>query len=315
MSEETNIIQKAESASLFSAFMRSLDVNESTKSGYERAFRQFASWADGAGLRADKMTRSDICAYRDHLLREHKASTVRAYLVPVRAFYKWTASEGLYPNITEGMRSPKQPRGFAKDCLTPYQATQVLDALEARSDANALRDYALVNLTMRTGLRAIEVSRADIGDFRTMGSRRVLWVQGKGRDSKDDFVIVPDEAAAPIDAYLATREDRENTAPLFASSGNRNKQGRMTTRSISRICKEAFKAVGIDSDRITAHSLRHTAVTAALIGGATVQEAQAMARHSDISTTMVYSHNIDRANNPAELKATAYFSRKGEDSE
>lgn len=61
-----------------------------------------------------------------------------------------------------------------------------------------------------------------------------------------------------------------------------------------------MKEAGIESERITAHSLRHTAVTLALLAGATVQEAQAMARHSSINTTMIYAHNIDRLETPAE---------------
>lgn len=301
---------KPAESNLLTSYMGVLDVSPRTRKNYERAFKQFLNWADATGKNPAQLRRTDLAAYRDSLLENHKASTVRAYLVPVRAFYKWTASEGLYPNIAEGLKAPKQPRGFAKDCLTPDQIGRVFSVLEGRSDANAIRDTALVTVIAMTGLRTIEAARADIGDLRTMGGKRVLWVQGKGRDSKDDFVVIPADAGAALDAYLASRGEQDPEAPLFASKGNRNKQGRMTTRSISRICKESFRAAGIDSERITAHSLRHTAVTAALMGGATVQEAQAMARHSNINTTMIYSHNIDRAANPAEEKAAAYFKRE-----
>lgn len=294
---------------LIDSYMSMLDVGATTKAGYERAFRQFLNWTEDNGKNPAQLRRTDLAAYRDHLMQHHKPSTVRTYLVPVRAFYKWTAAEGLYPNIAEGLKAPKQTRGFAKDCLTPDQAGRVFDALDDRRDGNALRDTALVTLIAMTGIRTIEAARADIGDLRNMGAKRVLWVQGKGRDAKDDFVVVPAEAGALLDSYLSARGETDPEAPLFVSSGNRNKQGRMTTRSISRVCKDSFKAAGIDSERITAHSLRHTAVTAALMGGATVQEAQAMARHSNINTTMIYSHNIDRAANPAEEKAAAYFAR------
>lgn len=47
------------------------------------------------------------------------------------------------------------------------------------------------------------------------------------------------------------------------------------------------------------------AVTYSLLGGATAQEAQAMARRANINTTLLYSHNIDRFLNPAESKASA----------
>jgi integrase len=74
----------------------------------------------------------------------------------------------------------------------------------------------------------------------------------------------------------------------------------MTTRAVSRIAKEAMRVQGIDSPHITAHSLRHTAVTLSLVGGATVQEAQSMARHANISTTMVYAHNLEKMEAKAE---------------
>lgn len=292
------------------AIFDSLDVAPSTKSSYERAFRLFVEWTEGNGLAPLQIKRADIIAYRDHLSETCSPGTVRAYLTPLKAFYRRAAAEGVLPNVAEGVRPPKQRRGFAKDALTPEQAARVLEGLEGEG-LRALRDYALVNLLMRVGLRSIEAARADIGDLRSMGDKRVLWVQGKGRSEKDDFAILTAEAYEPIDAYLKERGETDKDAPLFAGIGNRNHEGRMTTRSISRICKEAFRAAGIDSERVSAHSLRHTAVTAALMGGATIQEAQAMARHSDISTTTVYAHNVNRVENPAEEKASEYFKGKG----
>lgn len=58
---------------------------------------------------------------------------------------------------------------------------------------------------------------------------------------------------------------------------------------------------GLDDDRLTTHSLWHTAVTLALLGGATLQQAQSMARHTNINTTLVYSHNLDRVSQAGEF--------------
>ena len=76
----------------------------------------------------------------------------------------------------------------------------------------------------------------------------------------------------------------------------------MTEPSISRIIKGIFKAAGYDSDRITAHSLRHTSVTMLLKAGATIQEAQLHARHADPATTGIYAHNIERAKQHTEQR-------------
>ncbi len=61
-----------------------------------------------------------------------------------------------------------------------------------------------------------------------------------------------------------------------------------------------LKRAGLDSSRLSAHSLRHTAITLALKGGATLQQAQAMARHTDPKTTLVYVHNLARVEAGAE---------------
>ncbi len=55
-----------------------------------------------------------------------------------------------------------------------------------------------------------------------------------------------------------------------------------------------MRAAGFDSERLTAHSLRHTAITQALLAGSPLQEVQQFARHSSINTTQVYAHNLDR---------------------
>lgn len=109
------------------------------------------------------------------------------------------------------------------------------------------------------------------------------------------------ERLYPIYAYLALRESREKDEPLFTSLSNKSYGRRLTTRSLRRIAKGALRKAGFDDPRLTAHSMRHSAITLALLGGASLQQAQALARHSNINTTLLYSHNIDRVNNAAEF--------------
>ena len=75
----------------------------------------------------------------------------------------------------------------------------------------------------------------------------------------------------------------------------------MTTRSISRICKAAMLHAGYNSKRLTAHSLRHSAITLALMAGLPIQEVSQFARHSNISVTMIYSHDIERLKSKCEI--------------
>ena len=102
---------------------------------------------------------------------------------------------------------------------------------------------------------------------------------------------------AALREYLAARGEKDPEAPLFASTSNNNKGQRMTTRSISGIVKAHFIEAGYNSDRLTAHSLRHTSVTMAILSGQTLPEVQQFARHANISTTMIYNHALDKAKN------------------
>ena len=199
----------------------------------------------------------------------------------------------LYPNIAKGIKGSKRPRGFRKDPLTVDQVLELFQSV-CRDDLIGWRDIALLNLLVRTGIRTIEAIRANIGDIRQNTGETVLWVHGKGRDSKDDFVVLTPNALKPINDYLQLRNEISETAPLFISHSNRRLNKRLTTRSVSRIIHFYLQRIGVASLRITPHSLRHTAITLSLQGGASIQEARALGRHSDINTTLTYAHNIDR---------------------
>ena len=144
--------------------------------------------------------------------------------------------------------------------------------------------------------------RANVEDIRQSGGEALLYIQGKGRSEKDAFVLLTPESLDPIMDYLRARGPVGDIDPLFEATGNKAGGERLTTRSISRIVKERMGSADIVSNRLTAHSLRHTAITLSLLGGATIQETQNFARHSNINTTMIYAHNIDRIGNAPERK-------------
>lgn len=297
--DHTTLAATAEgTAAVLRAYLEELDASEKTRATYGRALKQYAGWLEGQGVALDHTTRAHVMAYKRHLEETRAAATVNAYLVAVRSLYSWLNARTGYPNVAEGVKGLKKAAQGSKDALT---ASQARDVLAAPADGEkGLRDHAMVSLMIRRGLRTIEVSRANVGDLRQVGGKAVLYVQGKGHSAKDDFVVLGDECERAIRSYLKERGRVADDEPLFAGVGNRNAGGRMTTRAISRVAKEAMKEQGIDSPRLTAHSMRHTAVTLALVGGATVQEAQAMARHASVSTTMIYAHNLEKLEARAE---------------
>lgn len=292
-------------------FLLSLDLKITSKVTYKRAIRPFIAWIRDRGLQQNP-SREDILLYKQHLETLHlSALTVSCYIVAVRRYFEWLESKQVYPNIARNVKGLKRSKGFRKDPLTLSQIQLILQNMP-RSTHQDKRDFAIINLLVRTGLRTIEIVRADIGDIRQESGESVLWIQGKGRDVKDEFVLLTDDAQSPIADYLRTRpaKERKDDAPLFASISDRNHGKRLTTRTISRIVKDCFVKNGIISNRLTAHSLRHTAITLALQAGATIQEAQALGRHANVNTTMIYAHNLNRIAHAPEKRIDTLLSVK-----
>ena len=282
------------------SWLRSLDVSETTRLIYRNGLASLERYALRRGLDLRNLRPEDLVAFKEDQLGRLSASTVSTYLIGIRSFYFWAENHG-YANSAKRVKGPSCVRDFKKDVLTPTQARSLLEAAKGDSLIQK-RNFAMLNLMLRTGLRDIEIARANVGDIGTEAGSVVLHVQGKGRPEKDRFVLLTDKALRPIEAYLANRPEATGESPLFASHSHRGSGRRLTTRTISGIAKSAMRTIGLDSKRHTAHSLRHTAVTFALLGGAKVEEAKEMARHANINTTMIYSHHVDRIQNAAERK-------------
>ena len=275
---------------LVDSFINSQDVKQSSKLLYRRTLKQYFNWIDKKNFILSEIARPQLLEYKDELLLSGMSSlTVASYITSVRRFYEWTEANKFYPNIAKGIKSPKRKQQFKKQPLLPAQATSLLNHYQDKSK----RDYSIISLLLRTGLRTIEIIRANVEDIVFKGSQRVLLVHGKGRDEKDNFVLLTDKSFKPLEDYLATRSKVNNTDPLFISTSNNSKGDRLTTRSISFIAKEGLKAIGLDERSFTAHSLRHTTAVNILRAGGSLETAQFTLRHSNPATTQIYTATLN----------------------
>lgn len=295
---EAALISSRDTQSLIGAFLGGLDVKESSRKLYGRTLKQFFSWVDLEGLRLPELTKADIAEYKSYLENTLKLSplTIGSYIVSLRKFYEWIEAEGLYKNITKGIKTPQRSQAFEKQYLSERKSRELLEYFKG----NSLRDYAIVNLMLRTGLRTIEVSRAQIGDICYMGEQRVLKIWGKGKSEADkgrdyNFVVLTDKTYLPIKNYLeATRRGAKSGEPLFTSNSHQNKGEQLSTRTISGLCKEGLKAIGLDGKEYTAHSLRHTTASLLLGHGETLLAVQHVLRHASVNTTQRYTKLKER---------------------
>lgn len=288
----SNAVSKEFGAGLLNDFFTFLDVSPKTTATYQRALRQLFRYFTENGI--VKPNREDMLNFKKSLESAgRKASTVALYLAAARRFFSWTEQRGICPNVATSIKPPKAERGHRRDFLGATQLKAIFSGMK-HDTLRERRDFAIIALMSVGGLRTIEVSRANVEDMRTLGDFTVLYLQGKGRKDRTEFVKLPAPVLNAINDYLALRGNVSDTAPLFAGIGNRNRNGRMTTRTISVIAKTAMRTAGYNSSRLSAHSLRHSAVTLSLLGGMSLSEVQAFARHSNIATTTIYAHTVDR---------------------
>ena len=307
---------------LLDMFTASQNVKPSSRKTYRESMTQFFNWLSESGKELSTLTSRDLIEYMDALLRSgHQRLTVRSYMAAVRKFYAWTESEKLYPNIAVGVKAPKVNQGgtgnhFIKMHLDDRQGAELLEHFK-----NSPRNYAMVNLMLRTGLRTIEVSRARIGDIRMRSGKRILQVWGKGMDSMDPsvYVVLTDVAYAPIREYLSTRPGALPGEPLFTTEGKGYNKTRnedypdgtkphagqaLSTRLIQLIIKNGLRAIGLDDHVYSAHSLRHTTATQIIRNGGTVLDVKRTLRHSSIDTSLIYMASIEEEERLAKAPET-----------
>lgn len=353
ISNDTGLmIQKQDlTPSLFDNFIKWIDRGEKTTRTYIVNLRQFIAWLRYSAI--TRPERQDIISYRQYLCAEHEAiqldglswkyrtdksgnpvkvickpNTIKQYLQSVCQFFKWTAAEGLYPNIAENIHAPKVKHDtHRKEALTAAEvqtiensitrkaAESLNEAEQAQKDTEGRmqratekgkRLYAMYLLTVTAGLRTIEISRANIKDLEEKGGCTYLYIWGKGHTEADTKKALAPEVAAAIKDYLKSRTDRPTGAsPLFVATGNRSKGKRIAATTISTMLKGAMKEAGFNSERLTAHSLRHTAGTNAMQLTGDLYTTQQYMRHSSPATTEIYLH-IDTEQKEAEIAQRLY---------
>ncbi len=325
---------------LFSRFVEWIDRSEKTTRSYLTNLKQFMAWLKYAAIK--NPVRADIIAYRQWLTTEHDAirldsrtvkgwsyrtdahgipvkvtcaaNTIAQYLRIVCQFFRWTAAEGLYPDIAANIHAPKLKNDtHRKEALTVKEVQTIEASIteQAQKRTQAAQDaqkdtagriqrsteqgkrlYAIYLLAVNAGLRTVEISRANVKDLETKGGQAWLYIWGKGHSEPDQKKPIAPEVAAAIRDYLQSRPDKlTGSSPLFVSTGNRSGGKRIAATTISKMLKQAMQQAGYDSPRLTAHSLRHTAGTAVMELTGNIYMTQTYMRHSSPATTEIYLHN------------------------
>ena len=294
------MIEKDDFGILVSRYLDYLDVKPMTKQNYRKILDEFTTYVTTL---SDLPTRSDVRAYRESLrTRDLRATTIQMHMVVIRNFYRWFHIEGYGPNAAEGVKGLKMDASFKRESLSVEDSKRFLRRAKylAKKSLSGKRNYAMVALLLTTGLRTIEIERANVADIEQIDDGYVLYIQGKGRDDKDTSVKLSPQVYQIIEDYLIARQDDNKS--LFISHRGSSKGKGLLTRAVRDVVKSLLRDIGIDSTKYSAHSLRHTTATLSLLEGANIEETQLLLRHRDPGTTQIYIHRMQKKNDFLEYK-------------
>ena len=288
---------------LVQQWLNFVDVQPTTFVTYQRALKNFMAWTRENGI--TELNREIAIAYRDSLLKSIAPTTARLYISVLRLFVKFLASKGICPDFTAHFKGVKLDNTVHhRDALSVDESKEVFHAMTG-NDEKSLRNKAVVGLMLATGLRCVEVTRLDVGDIYRRGKKLFLKVHGKSRVGKADSVILPPQCAALINDYLKIRGKVKADSPLFVSTSRRCKGSRLQAQTISRMCKKALVQAGYNSSRLTAHSLRHSFATNAILAGVDIRAVSRAMRHKSTAITEIYLHDISEMTNTATAKVAS----------
>lgn len=205
----------------------------------------------------------------------------------LRSFLRFALLEGVIalplhgavPPVA-GWRMSPLPQG-----ISPQSVQRLLESCE-RESARGRRDYAIVLLCSRLGLRAGEVVAMALEDLDWR--RGELTVHGKAR--RDEAMPLPDDVGTAIAEYLRDGRPETESRSVFLRC-HAPRRG-LSVPSVHRIVSDACTRAGIA--RIGAHRLRHTAASTMLAGGASLAEVGEALRQRSATSTAIYA-KVDRA--------------------
>ena len=256
---------------------------ESTVIRYENLARRFLQlhWV-GDGVGAETLTGAEVVAF---LLRESErvgVGAAKGRVAELRSLLKFLFVRGLTPRLlttavppVAGWRETGIPKAL------PAGGVQLLLDSCDRGDPVQARDYAILMLVARLGLRSIEVARLQLGDIDWRGGRIIL----RGKASREDGMPLPTDVGRALDEYLAAVRPQTSLRSVFICC----KAPRRGIRPdlVSDVTRRACDRAGLP--RVGAHRLRHTLATEMLRRGVKLVDIGQVLRHRDLATTALYA--------------------------
>jgi site-specific recombinase XerD len=251
---------------------------------YETTARRFLQEqaADGDGLTPEALTGADVNAF---LLRECArvaSGSAKGRVAELRSVLRFLYLQGITP-LRLGTAVP--PVGGWRFATVPPTVSAadvqlLLDSCD-RNTSIGLRDFAMMTLAARLGLRSIEIARLELRDVDWRAGE--LVVRGKG--GRQDRLPLPADVGEALVAYLSAGRNPAGTRHLFLTC--RAPRGAIRADLVGDVVERACKRAG--QPVVGPHRLRHALAGELLRQGAGLIAISQVLRHQDLATTALYA--------------------------
>ncbi|WP_295807967.1 site-specific tyrosine recombinase XerD [uncultured Nitratireductor sp.] len=275
-------------------------ASDNTLASYRRDLEDAAQHIAAKGRALQDAGADDLRDFLSALsVQGFAATTQTRKLSALRQFFQFLYSEGLRGDDPTGiLDSPKRGRGLPKT-LSEEETGRLLeraeaDAREAASGSPeqvaALRLHALLEVLYASGLRVSELVSLPV----TVALRDERFFAVRGKGGKERIVPLSGKARSAMQAWLAVRTagSARSESPWLFPAGSES--GHLSRQVFARELKTVAARAGIETAKISPHVLRHAFASHLLQNGADLRAVQELLGHSDISTTQIYTHVLEK---------------------
>ncbi|MTI67836.1 MAG: transposase [Firmicutes bacterium] len=264
----------------FKVYLRDEGKSTNTINSYLINVKGYSKWfSESFDKPFTKLYRENILEFISYLInvKKFKATTVNAKIAALVKFNDFLIENKIQDNI---VITKKDYVKVQNEYVSPSTITKNdVEAFRQKILENkSLRDYAIVTLLSYSGMRISEALNIKLEDI-DLTAREILIRYGKGK--KQRLVIINDKSVHAIKEYLKERSKQSNRDSKYLFISRKSKKVDRTV--INRIFNEY-------SDKITPHTLRHFFCSYALEVNWSTHEVASQVGHSNIHTTMRYTH-------------------------
>jgi len=283
-----------------------------TSKSYERDIKDFFCVDSISDITIEDIKRVSILNTQNYIIKlmdnDMSSATINRKISSLSALYKWLLK--YQDNSTDVHIIKYNPFGNLKEekpvinnketeFLTKDECSILLNSIDTTSVLGH-RNKTILVLALTTALRKSEILNIKIKHITTYTGYDVVKVRRKG--GKEDIVKLQSSVLSMINEYiLLTKRNKKSSGEEYLfighSTNGKNKE-KLDASTLNYMIKKVCKNAGIDKN-LQVHSTRHTAITLAILAGATVEKVRDFAAHKNLATTNRYIHSVDKLKNNA----------------